>query len=69
MQTIKFVHPQMFDGGWKFDCQFMDTMGSPMLIAHGMGRRVPDATCTVELPEAGAWHVMVRARKLLVVNS
>ena len=25
-------------GGWKLDTQFIDTMGSPYLLAHGLGR-------------------------------
>ena len=57
------VFPQSFDaGGWKIDVQFMDVMGSPYLIAHGLGTPVPDATATVEIPEAGDWRVWVRAR-------
>ena len=64
------VPPQFFRaGGWKLDVQFMDAMGSPMLIAHGMGRKVPDATCTVELPEPGKWRVMVRAKNWLPPDS
>ena len=51
------------EGGWKLDVQFMDEMGSPYLLAHGMGSPVPDATATVEIPEAGDWRVWVRSRK------
>lgn len=46
-------------GGWKVDQQFMDQMGSPYLIAHGMGVPVADATTTLNL-EKGTWHVWVR---------
>lgn len=49
-------------GGWSLDAQFTDTVGSPYLLAHGMGRPVPDATANVTLPEAGAWRVRVRTR-------
>ena len=49
-------------GGWKLDSQFMDVMGSPYLLAHGMGRPVSDATATVDLPEAGTWRVRARTR-------
>ena len=31
-------------GGWCVDQQFMDQMGSPYLIAHGMGVPVADAS-------------------------
>ena len=35
-QTRVDVPPQFFRaGGWKLDVQFMDAMGSPLLIAHG----------------------------------
>ncbi len=47
-------------GGWSVDQQFMDRMGSPYLIAHGMGVPVPDAVTTVQFPEAGTYHAYVR---------
>lgn len=47
-------------GGWAIDQQFMDLMGSPYLIAHGLGTPVADASTVVSLPEAGVWHVYVR---------
>ena len=57
------VYPQSFDaGGWKLDAQFMDVMGSPYLLAHGMGVRVLDAKARVTFPEAGEYRVWVRTR-------
>jgi hypothetical protein len=47
-------------GGWVVDQQFMDIMGSPYLMAHGMGTPVKDAYTTVMLPEAGTYYVYVR---------
>ena len=47
-------------GGWVVDQQFMDLMGSPYLMAHGMGERVADATTEVEFPETGRYQVFVR---------
>lgn len=47
-------------GGWVVDQQFMDIMGSPYLLAHGMGCPVADATAEVIFPEAGTYHVYVR---------
>ena len=47
-------------GGWQVDQQFMDLMGSPYLIAHGMGLPVADAQTTVDIPEAGTWHIYAR---------
>ena len=49
-------------GGWKLDTQFMDQMGSPMLLAHGMGVPVKDALTMIDLPEPGRWRVWVRTR-------
>ncbi len=47
-------------GGWNTDQQFTFEMGSPYLIAHGMGVPVKDASTTVELPSSGTWHVYAR---------
>lgn len=47
-------------GGWVIDQQFMDQMGSPYLLAHGMGRPVGDAVTTVDIPLTGEWNVYVR---------
>lgn len=49
-------------GGWVVDQQFMDLMGSPYLLAHGLGEPVPDATGSVELPSEGEYRVWVRTR-------
>ena len=37
-------------GGWVLDQQFMDQMGSPYLMAHGMGIPVADATAEINIP-------------------
>lgn len=47
-------------GGWCVDQQFMDLMGSPYLIAHGMGVPVPDASTVISIPESGEYTVYVR---------
>ncbi|MFO1492321.1 MAG: FAD-dependent oxidoreductase [Kiritimatiellia bacterium] len=49
-------------GGWVVDPQFMDTMGSPYLLAHGLGRPVADATTDMTSPAAGTYHVWVRTK-------
>lgn len=49
-------------GGWKLDTQFINEMGSPYMLAHGLGRPVEDATTTVTLPEAGKYRVFVRTK-------
>ena len=47
-----FIEAESFasKGGWSVDQQFMDQMGSPYLIAHGMGRPVADASTTLIWP-------------------
>ncbi len=58
------VEAEGFDdtGGWVIDQQFMDQMGSPFLLAHGLGVPVKDATATVAFPAAGEYRVWVRTR-------
>ncbi|MBO4288331.1 MAG: FAD-dependent oxidoreductase [Kiritimatiellae bacterium] len=57
------LYPQSFDaGGWSLDAQFMDVMGSPYLLAHGLGVRVTDATASVAFSEGGEYRVWVRTR-------
>jgi len=57
-----FIEAESFadKGGWVVDQQFMDQMGSPYLMAHGMGEPVADARTSVEFPETGTYHVFVR---------
>ncbi|MDP6113843.1 MAG: FAD-dependent oxidoreductase [Planctomycetota bacterium] len=68
--SISFLHAQELlveaesfanRGGWKLDTQFIEIMGSPYLLAHGLGRPVKDATAEVEFPETGEYRVFVRA--------
>lgn len=47
-------------GGWVLDQQFMEIMGSPYLLAHGMGIPVEDAVTTVTFNEKGTYYVYVR---------
>jgi hypothetical protein len=47
-------------GGWVLDTQFLDTMGSPYLMAHGLGVPVADAETVVKFPSGGQYRVWVR---------
>ena len=49
-------------GGWVVDSQFETQMGSPYLLAHGLGRPVADATTVADIAEAGEYEVWVRTR-------
>jgi len=59
-----FVEAESFasPGGWSIDTQFIETMGSPYLIAHGYGKPVADATTTTAAADAGKYRVWVRAK-------
>ena len=47
-------------GGWVVDPQFMDVMGSPYLLAHGLGKPVANAKTQAEFPAPGAYRLWVR---------
>ena len=47
-------------GGWKLDTQFIQQMGSPYLLAHGLGKPVADATTEIDVAETGTYRVWVR---------
>ncbi len=58
------VEAESFDemGGWKLDTQFIDNMGSPYLLAHGLGKPVADASTVVTFPQTGEYRVFVRTK-------
>ncbi|MHC4483966.1 MAG: FAD-dependent oxidoreductase [Planctomycetota bacterium] len=62
-QTI-LIEAEGFDnlGGWVVDQQFTDQMGSPFLLAHGLGKPVKDATTKVQFPSEGKYRVWIRTR-------
>ena len=49
-------------GGWKLDTAFTNIVGSPYLLAHGLGKPVADASGTVRIPAAGEYRVWVRTK-------
>ena len=60
--TSLFIEAESFQnkGGWVVDQQFTDLMGSPYLMAHGLGVPVSDATTTVNFAKTGEYTVFVR---------
>lgn len=62
-QTV-LIEAESFDdpGGWVVDPQFVEQMGSPYLMAHGMGTPVEDAHTKFQLQEAGEYHIWVRSK-------
>ncbi len=59
-----FIEAESFKdpGGWSLDTQFIETMGSPYLIAHGMGKPVRDASTTTADLGAGKYRIWVRSK-------
>ena len=49
-------------GGWVVDPQFVVQMGSPYLLAHGLGKPVENAIAQVSLPASGKYHIWVRTK-------
>lgn len=44
------------------DTSFSEIVGSPYLLAHGLGKKVADATHKIRVPEAGSYKVWVRTK-------
>ncbi len=63
-----FVEAEAFSnkGGWVVDQQFMDQMGSPFLLAHGLGKPVQDAETKVTIPADGEYRILARTRNWLL---
>jgi hypothetical protein len=59
-----FIEAESFKnrGGWVIDQQSMDQMGSPYLMAHGLGIPVENAKTNTEIDEKGEYRVWVRTR-------
>ena len=55
-------------GGWVVDPQFVEQMGSPYLLAHGLGEPVENAVATVNFKEGGKYHVWVRTKNWVPGN-
>ena len=59
-----YIDTEDFDhyGGWQMDNQFVHLMGSPYLLATGIGKPVEDATISIKISRGGEYHVWVRDR-------
>jgi hypothetical protein len=62
--SFLFLEAEAFKdyGGWDLDQQSMSVMGSPYLLAHGLGVPVADATTRVTFPTAGKYRIWVRTK-------
>ncbi|NMO03182.1 FAD-dependent oxidoreductase [Gordonia sp. TBRC 11910] len=61
--TDILIEAEEFDdyGGWLLDSQFETQMGSPYLLAHGLGLPVADAVTTIDV-DPGSYRVWVRSK-------
>lgn len=59
-----FLEAEGFEtlGGWLIDQQSILQMGSPYIMAHGLGEPVPDAKTHFTIKEKGVYTVWVRTR-------
>jgi len=66
-ESVIWLEAEQFNetGGWSNDSQFVDLMGSPYLLATGLGKPVDDAFTTAHIPRAGEYHLWVRCKDWL----
>lgn len=55
-------------GGWLVDPQFEEQMGSPYILAHGLGNPVQNAKGEVTFPGQGTYHIWIRTRNWVPGN-
>jgi hypothetical protein len=63
-ESVIWLEAEQFHkaGGWSNDCQFVDLMGSPYLLAAGLGKPVEDAVTYARVTKAGRYHLWVRCK-------
>ena len=61
---VIFIEAESFSdpGGWVIDQQAMDIMGSPYILAHGLGTPVKDAETIIDLVSEADYRIWVRTR-------
>lgn len=59
-----FIEPGSFEdkGGWKLDTQLIPNIGSPYLLAHGLGVPVADAVTSVAVADEGDYNAWIYTR-------
>jgi hypothetical protein len=70
-REVIWLEAEGFDdtGKWSNDSQHVDLMGSPYLLATGVGRPVADAVTKVRVARAGTYRLWVRCRDWLPEHS
>ncbi|MHC4756313.1 MAG: FAD-dependent oxidoreductase [Planctomycetota bacterium] len=66
-KNVIWLEAEQFDntGGWSNDSQFVDLMGSPYLLAAGLGKPVDDAVTQAYIHETGKYTLWVRCKDWL----
>lgn len=66
----RLIEAESFDnpGGWVIDPQFEQQMGSPYLLAHGMGQPVKNANTKIKFSTDGIYHIWVRTKNWVPGN-
>ena len=61
-QNIIWLETEKFEnrGGWTNDWQFIDQMGSPYLMATGLGDPVKDASTRFHVDKPGCYRIWLR---------
>ena len=69
--SVLWMEAEAFDntGKWSNDSQHVDLMGSPYLLATGVGRPVEDAVTSAKIPSSGKYVLWVRCRDWLPSHS
>jgi len=64
------VEAELFQnkGGWEVDGQFIFEMGSPYLLAHGLGEPVENAKTSITFEEKGTYNIWVRTKNWVPGN-
>ena len=65
MENLIWIEAESFNniGGWVIDQQFIQSMGSSYLLAHGFGNPAKDATTTIHVKTSGKYRVWVRTKE------
>jgi hypothetical protein len=70
-QGIIWLEAEQFTdiGGWSHDAQFIDQMGSPYLLANGLGNPVADAVTRARVAAPARYRLWVRCKDWLPPHS
>lgn len=62
-ETI-FIEAESFKdlGGWSLETAFTDSIGSPYLLAHGLGKPVNNAETSIAIESGGEFKIWVRSK-------